>query len=296
MDRHNWLCCKWVNNNVLPSIFNIPHLPKSKIFVCSHVLKEDFSNLNTHLTKASEQYCPHPPVWGPGSTVRGEQWMCYSTVGWVPPACAPPTMTTHICYILNRHFCAHSLLWSSLRSLALSVRITCAHDWLYFCLLTADWGGTILLHHHREFNLTFVLSRSRLGCWYGKSFHCLIPVQLSSPRLILPVRGACVHPRSMIPLYRVRTDAHSPRMATRSPRLHPPAIMWTSPPFLPPLFPLSHPTAAGRPDSYRIPRILLAWRQSYIPETVDGRIWNIVDTISSPWQPKEQKGHFLCVY
>lgn len=117
MDRHNWLCCKWVNNNVLPSIFNIPHLPKSKIFVCSHVLKEDFSNLNTHLTKASEQYCPHPPVWGPGSTVRGEQWMCYSTVGWVPPACAPPTMTTHICYILNRHFCAHSLLWSSLRSL-----------------------------------------------------------------------------------------------------------------------------------------------------------------------------------
>lgn len=100
MDRHNWLCCKWVNNNVLPSIFNIPHLPKSKIFVCSHVLKEDFSNLNTHLTKASEQYCPHPPVWGPGSTVRGEQWMCYSTVGWVPPACAPPYHDyTHMLHI-----------------------------------------------------------------------------------------------------------------------------------------------------------------------------------------------------
>lgn len=135
-----------------------------------------------------------------------------------------------------------------------------------------------------------------LGLLTRKILPCLIPVQLSSPRLILPVRGACVQPRFMIILlYRVRTVAHPPRMETRSPRLHPPAIMWTSPPFLPPLFPPSHPAAAGRPDSHRIPRILLAWRQSYIPETVNGRIWNIVDTISSLWQPEEQKGHFLCV-
>lgn len=44
------------------------------------------------------------------------------------------------------------------------------------------------------------------------------------------------------------------------------------PPFLPALLPPSHPAAAGRPGSRRIPRILLAWRQFCIPETVDGWI------------------------
>lgn len=53
----------------------------------------------------------------------------------------------------------------------------------------------------------------------------LIPVQLSSPWLILPVWGVSVQQSMIILLYGLRTDAHPPRMETRSPRLHPPAIM-----------------------------------------------------------------------
>lgn len=180
--------------------------------------------------------------------------MCYSTVGWLPPACAPTAPP-------YRDYAHMSHIKQALSRTLAFVKFPCALRLSLFRSHALTTGSTfvssplILLHHHRESGLTFCALSVPLGLLMRKILPCLIPVQLSSPRLILPVRGACVQPRSMIILlYRVRTDAHSPRMETRSPRLHPPAIMRTSPPFLPPLFPPSHPAAAGRPDSHRFPR------------------------------------------
>lgn len=223
--------------------------------------------------------------------------MCYSTVGWVPPACAPPPYHDYIYISHIKQALSRTLAFVKFSALSGSLCSDHMRPWLALLLSSHRWLRRDDSAPSPSWIHSYLCALSvPFGLLIRKILPCLIPVQLSSTRLILPVRRACVQPRSMIILlYRVRTDAHSPRMERRSPRLHPPAIMWTSPPFLPPLFPPSHPAAAGRPDSHRIPRILLAWRQSYIPETLDGRIWNIVDTISSPWQPKEQKGHFLSV-
>lgn len=66
-------------------------------------------------------------------------------------------------------------------------------------------------------------------------------------------RVAAVHP----PVYYCSAHTHSPRAETHSPRLHPPAIMWTSPASPPSLsLPPSPPAAAGRPGSHWIPMIM----------------------------------------
>lgn len=150
--------------------------------------------------------------------------MCYSTVGWVPPACAPPppshdyTDMSHIKRALSRSV---AFVRAAEVPCALWLSLTGSHAPMTgstFVSSPLTEESPSLLHHHRESTLTFALS---LRLLIRKILPCMIPVQLSSLRLIVPVPS-----RSMIILlYRVRTDAHSARMETRSPRLHPPAIM-----------------------------------------------------------------------
>lgn len=84
--------------------------------------------------------------------------------------------------------------------------------------------------------LTFASLISRLGIEKVELIlHVDHPVQLS-PRLLLPGWGAAVQPLSMF-ILRYYCSAHSPRIETHSPRLHPPAIMWTSPASPPSLAP-----------------------------------------------------------
>lgn len=209
--------------------------------------------------------------------------MCYSTVGWVPPACTPspappPWLHTYVTYLTGTF--AHARFFVKFSELSGSLCADHMRPWLALLLSPRRRAGWL---RRREDSAP---SPSRiqpylcalsvpLGLLMRKTLPCLIPVQLSSPRLILPVRSslraATVHDHLYCTAYaQTRTrlvwrrahHAFSRRLLCEHPL-----------PFLPPLFPPSHPAAAGRPDSHRIPRILLAWRQSYIPR--NGRWLNL---------------------
>lgn len=267
-------------------MFHIPHRPEP-VIICAFTVKQRLSpNLNARLSKR---------IWAAlcaSSCLRarfhraGENNECATVLlgGFhllaPPPPPPPPWLHTYVTYLTGTFAHARYFCLSSPGSLALSARITCARDRLYFCLLAAGLAGWL---RRREDSAP---SPSRiqpylcalsvpLGLPMRKTLPCLIPVQLSSPRLILPVRGslraATVHDHLYCTAYaQTRTrlvwrrahHAFSRRLLCEHPL-----------PFLPPLFPPSHPAAAGRPDSHRIPRILLAWRQSCIPR--NGRWLNL---------------------
>lgn len=78
--------------------------------------------------------------------------------------------------------------------------------------------------------------------------------------------AAAVHDHPTVPrTHRRALASYGDTLTTPSP-----AGYYVNIPSLPPSLPPSHPAAAGRPDSHRIPRILLAWRRFCTPETVDG--------------------------
>lgn len=220
-------------NDESSGIFNIPHLPES-ISAPSRAFLQSLSP-NTCLTPASEQYCPYHPVWGPGSTVRGEQWMCYSTVGWVPPAPPPNHDYTHMSHIkqaLSRTLAFVPGCWSSRRS---SPLLCSDHmrPWAALLLSPRRWLRRDDPAPSPSWIHSYLCALSvPLRLPIGKSSPAWFPFSSRLPGSFY--RCGESQPRSMIILlYRVRTDAHSPRLETRSPRLHPPAIMWTSPPSLP---------------------------------------------------------------
>lgn len=287
-------------------MFHVPHRPEP-VTICAFTVKQRLSpNLNTRLSKRIWAVLSASSCLRARFHCAGENNECATVLlgGFhlLAPPPPPPWLHTYVTYLTGT-FAARSLffLWSSPSSLALSVRITCARDWLYFCLLAAGlagWGeGRILLHHHRGFSLTFVRSRSRLGCWWGKRCPAWSPFSSRLPGSFYRFGAACVQPRSMIistvPLTHRRALASSgDALTTPSAAGYYANIPSLSslPSSLPPIQQL--PAGLIHTES---PEYCWPGGRAASPETVDGWIGNLVDTVSSPWQPKVQKGHGLSV-
>lgn len=194
--------------------------------------------------------------------------MCYCTVGWFPPE--PPWLhrsvtcnknktkkTTTPCFteetVAKRTHAVvkfiDSLSPDHMRpwlGLLLSPRSSPGRAWV--CSITSCIPS-----------LTFALLKSRLAvdkekaspaCWTP-------PVQLSSPRLILPRRGAAVQPPSTF-ILRYYCSAHTRLALSHTHHAFTRRLLCEHPlpSSLVPSSPPSHPAAAGRPDSHRIPIIL----------------------------------------
>lgn len=194
----------------------------------------------------------------PVSTVPGEQWMCYCTGGWFPPE--PPWLhssvrclkkTLMLCVLQGKQSQNQAvLLWIS--SIA-SLQITCARDSFYFCLLAA---------HYRAGWVRSITSRIALplrslnAAWLSVRKKALQHAQHPRSAFVSPAdlakevsrrtAAAHAHPPALL------SRTHSPRIEPHSPRLHPPAIMWTSPPFLPRTLLISLSSSSCRPACFTL--------------------------------------------